>query len=61
MMIYEDIYCLIYAKNQPLNVLNVIVCVWDRKVKPYFVLNRSRNICNDCWYTNYNGPGCKIS
>ena len=37
------------------------VCVWDRKVKPYFVLNRSRNICNDCWYANYNGPGCKIS
>ena len=37
------------------------VCVWDRKVKPYFILNRSRNICNECWYVNYNGTGCKIS
>ena len=37
------------------------VCVWDRKVKPYFVLNPSRNICNECWDVNYNDPGCKIS
>ena len=54
-------YILSYLRKEPLVKCAECkcVCAWDSKVKPY--LNRSRNICNECWYVNYNGPGCKIS
>ena len=40
-------YILSYLRHEPLIKCTECecVCVWDRKVKPYFVLNLYRNIC----------------
>ena len=42
------------------------VLIWDRKVNDYIMITWStykNNVpnCIDCWYNNYNGPGCVLS
>ena len=38
-------YILSYLRHEPSVKCAECKCVWDRKVKPYFVLNLYRNIC----------------